>query len=351
MSETKQSGGLTIRSVSHAFGSTNVVCDASLNVNPGEIHCLLGPSGSGKTTLLRLVGGLERLQSGEISISAGIVASPVSHLPPERRSVGFVFQDFALFPHLNVGKNVMFGMSRQPRLQRHERMRSLLQMVGLSKFETAMPHTLSGGQQQRVALVRALARDPQVMLLDEPFSGLDAQLRDEVRNLAVDVLKSIDVATLLVTHDRHEAMMVADTISIIHEGRIEQTGPPRQLYHQPVNETVATALGEMNSFSCQVVDSLVHSPIGKISAESFRDGDRVIAMCRPESVSVEVRSEASDAVIRAMQFIGNGIRIEATTPSGSLVVATTEPASSLQIGSQVNLSVDSLDVVLVAEPS
>ena len=322
---TSTESDLVIESVTHSYGRDVVVHDATLRTAPGKFHCLLGPSGSGKTTLLRLVAGLERLQKGRIVIPPGQIATPAQHIPPEERTVGFVFQDYALFPHLNVRENVTFGVRNHTRLARIERARLLLARVGMLEFEKAMPHTLSGGQQQRVALARALGRDPRVMLLDEPFSGLDARLRGEVRGATIDLLKSSGVATLMVTHDPHEAMMVADTISIIHRGHIEQSGTPQELYSQPINERVATSLGEVNCFHGEIANSQLSTPFGLIDADapSFVEGDRATAILRPQAITIV--SESSPLSVRAVvvsaRYLGESVRVEAVLPCGQRVIA------------------------------
>ena len=215
-----------VRGVSHRYhrrGPT-VVDAVDLELMPGRVHCLLGDSGSGKTTLLRLIAGFERPSGGAVSIDGVDVAGP-TFVPPERRPVGFVFQDYALFPHLSVRRNVCFGMDG-PRRERAGKCDQLLARVGMSGYAKVMPHALSGGQQQRVALARALARDPKVMLLDEPFSGLDQTLRDRVRGDTLDVLRSAGVAVLMVTHDPREAMVCADKVSVMRSGRVVASGGP-----------------------------------------------------------------------------------------------------------------------------
>ncbi|MEM9753864.1 MAG: ABC transporter ATP-binding protein [Planctomycetota bacterium] len=213
-------------------GGPTVLSGVSLALWPGRVHCLLGPSGCGKTTMLRLLAGLARPTRGSIQIDGKTVSAggrSSKCLPPERRAVGFVFQDYALFPHLSVLRNVTFGMKHRPRPQRRAAALELLNRIGLADHANAMPYTLSGGQQQRVALARALSRDPRLMLLDEPFTGLDCALRDELRSMTLQVLRDADVATLMVTHDPAEALAVADVVSVMNAGRIDVTTSPEKV--------------------------------------------------------------------------------------------------------------------------
>ncbi|MEL7059359.1 MAG: ABC transporter ATP-binding protein [Acidobacteriota bacterium] len=257
---------LTIAGVTHRFGSILAADAVDLEVRPGEVHCLLGPSGSGKTTLLRLVAGLDRLQSGAIEIGGREVSGPRVHRPPEARAVGFVFQDYALFPHLDARRNVAFGIDRGSRREKLRRADEWLARVGLGERTRAMPHTLSGGQQQRVALVRALAREPQVMLLDEPFSGLDRPLRAAVRRRTLDLLRATEVATLMITHDPTEALAAADRISVIRDGRILQTDAPEAIYRRATTRRVAEVFGPINRLAATARDGLVASPWGELTA-------------------------------------------------------------------------------------
>ncbi len=219
-----------VRNVSFAYKrGAAVLSDLSLTLHAGQVHCLLGDSGCGKSTLLRLLAGLERPSQGTILLEGQTVSSSgrsIRHRKPEHRAVGYVFQDYALFPHLSVLRNVMFGMRSTPRSQRRKAAQNWLERVGLVEFADKMPYTLSGGQQQRIALARALASGPKLMLLDEPFTGLDTTLREDLRDTTLKLLREAGVATLMVTHDPAEALLVADTVSVIQQGKLICQGPP-----------------------------------------------------------------------------------------------------------------------------
>ncbi len=283
--------GLHIIGVSHAFGDNRVLDNTSLMIPAGEVVCLLGPSGSGKTTLLRLAAGLERLQQGKILIDDVVVADEGRHVPPEHRGIGLMFQDYALFPHLSVIDNVTFGLLDQSKDKARRRAMEMLDQVGMTSRAENHPHMLSGGQQQRVALARALAPEPKVLLLDEPFSGLDTNMRGQIREETLTVLKGSGVATVMVTHDPEEAMFMADRIKILGEtGRILQSGRPHDIYYHPQHEFVAKLFGLMNRFESVVEDGCVEIPIGKISAKGLGKGRKVEVLVRPEGVTLESNS-------------------------------------------------------------
>jgi iron(III) transport system ATP-binding protein len=342
---SSQSEGLVVEEVSHQYGRTPVVRGASLQILPGEIHSLLGPSGSGKTTLLRLVAGLEVLREGRITIAGRTVAEPNRHVPPESRCVGFVFQDYALFPHLSVRSNVLFGLRGASRRERLRRADELLASVGMSAFVRAMPHTLSGGQQQRVALARALASQPTVMLLDEPFSGLDVRLRGEVRNLTRNILHAAGVATMLVTHDPQEALLISDRITVIREGRVEQTGPPDELYFRPKTLHVAEIFGLTNRFAVEVHHGAVSTPWGLLPAPGREEGERLTLLIRPESLQLgdAGREGGVDAEIVEMTLQGDTSAVQLALATGEVVTAVVSPYSQWQGGARttVHLAADS----------
>ncbi|WP_376090218.1 ABC transporter ATP-binding protein [Roseomonas sp. CCTCC AB2023176] len=282
---------LRLSGIRHRYGVREVIRGVDLEVAAGEIVCLLGPSGDGKTTLLRLTSGLEPLQNGEIEIAGRIVARPGREVPPEGRSVGFVFQDYALFPHLTVAANVAFGLRRLPRAERDARVHEALARVGLEGHAESWPHTLSGGQQQRVALARALAPRPAVLLLDEAFASLDARLRERVRDDTLHLLQEAGIATLLVTHDAEEAMFMADRIALLREGRIEQVGTPTDLYLHPISRFVATFLGEVNRIPALIADGIARTPLGLLAA-TLPDGPAEMLL-RPEGVRLLPPARAS----------------------------------------------------------
>ncbi|MFQ5971420.1 MAG: ABC transporter ATP-binding protein [Alphaproteobacteria bacterium] len=282
---------LALESVSHRYGDILAVDSVELAVRPNELGCLVGPSGCGKTTLLRVAAGLEPLQRGRILSDGAVVAGDGRSVPPEGRGVGFVFQDYALFPHLNVIDNVAFGLDRLPPRERRDRAATTLERLGMARQARAYPHELSGGQQQRVALARALAPRPRVMLLDEPFSGLDTRLRNQVREEAVQVLKESGAATLMVTHDPEEAMFMADWVAVMRDGRIEQVGAPAELYFQPASSFVAGFFGEVNRIVGRVEGGHVRTPLGDVSANGHAEGTAVDVLIRPEALKVRPASE------------------------------------------------------------
>ena len=290
---------LRLEDIHHRFGSTEILKGITLDVAPGEIVCLLGPSGDGKTTLLRIAAGLTPLQRGRVLVGGRVVAEPGREVPPEERGVGLLFQDFALFPHLSVLDNVAFGLASLRPAERRERAMALLARVGMERFAGAMPHTLSGGQQQRVALARALAPRPKVLLLDEPFSGLDARLRDRVRDDTLHVLQAEGIAVLMVTHDAEEAMFMGDRMAILHRGVIAQEGPPADLYLHPATPFVATFLGEVNRLAGQVRLGMVATPFGPVPALGLREGERVEVLIRPEAIRLLPLSEGEACHARA----------------------------------------------------
>ena len=296
---------LHLEDISHNFGTLRAVAGLSLSVGPGEVVCLLGPSGCGKSTVLRLAAGLERLQSGRVTVSGRVVAGDGADVPPEARGVGLVFQDYALFPHLSVLDNVAFGL-RGPAAARRARALEVLKRVGVDDQAARFPHVLSGGQQQRVALARALAPEPGVMLLDEPFSGLDARLRDQVRDSTLHVLKESGAASLLVTHDPDEAMFMADRIAVMREGALVQLGTPVELYCRPADAFVARFFGEINSIGARVEQGAAMTPFGPVPTK-LPEGGAAEVLIRPEALRLTAQANGADpraARVLAARMLG-----------------------------------------------
>ncbi|MEE8213498.1 MAG: ABC transporter ATP-binding protein, partial [Alphaproteobacteria bacterium] len=289
--------GLHIVGVSHSYGDNQVLDNASLMIPAGELVCLLGPSGSGKTTLMRLAAGLERLQQGKIVIDDEIVAAPDLHVPPDHRGIGLMFQDYALFPHLSIIDNVTFGLLDRPKDQARRRAMDMLDQVGMTTHAQSHPHMLSGGQQQRVALARALAPEPKLLLLDEPFSGLDTNMRGKIREETLAVLKASGGATVMVTHDPEEAMFMADRIKVLgNYGRILQTGRPHEIYYHPEHEFVANLFGLMNRFEGVIAGGWVEIPLGKIRANGLGEGRPVEVLVRPEGVTLDMEGKGGPVI-------------------------------------------------------
>lgn len=301
-------GRLSYENVTKRFGDTVAVDDVSLVLNPGEVACLLGPSGCGKTTLLRIAAGIERPDSGRVLFDAVEVAGPQRFIPPEQRNIGLMFQDFALFPHLTILQNVAFGLRKLPRGEARTIALRALERVGLSSYADAYPHNLSGGEQQRVALARAVVPRPQVMLMDEPFSGLDQRLRDSIRAETLALLRETRASCLLVTHDPVEAMGLADRIFLMRRGKLVQAGPPEELYRKPVDAAAARFFSDANECTGRVSGGQVETVLGRFALPAGAGGPEVLVLIRPQGV-VPSRSEAGhDGYVTDTRFEGDSVR-------------------------------------------
>lgn len=277
---------LVVEGLTRRFGGAPVVDDLSLTIAAGQVTCLLGPSGCGKSTTLRMIAGVETADSGTIRIDGETVADHATFVPPERRGCGLMFQDFALFPHLTVAQNVAFGL-RGDRAARAARVAELLDRVNLAGFADKHPHALSGGEQQRVALARALAPRPRVMLMDEPFSGLDNRLRDGIRDVTLDVLKDEGTAVLLVTHEPDEALRMGDEIALMRGGRIVQRGSPYNIYNSPVDSAAAAFFSDVNVIRATCRGALTETPFGAFLTPGHPDGAEVDIVIRPQHLTID----------------------------------------------------------------
>jgi len=308
---------IELREVGKSFGELRAVDGLSLEAPAGAIVALLGPSGCGKTTTLRLIAGFERPDTGTISVGGRLLAGPDGFVAPERRRVGVVFQDYALFPHLDVAGNVAYALGRDPD---PNRVRDVLELVGLDPVGGRAVHELSGGQQQRVALARALAPTPELILLDEPFSNLDAGLRERLREEVVAIIRAAGVTALFVTHDQAEALSIAETVAVMRAGRIEQVGTPEEIYSRPASPWVAGFLGDIEVVPGEAASGRVVCELGSMPAEQGVEGP-VDVMIRPESVAVGLSGpqNAADAEVVGRRFYGHDQLIHLRLPSGHVV--------------------------------
>jgi iron(III) transport system ATP-binding protein len=335
---------LVLREISHAFGTIQVLHAVSASVAEGELVCLLGPSGCGKTTLLRIAAGLEVIQEGNVTIAGERVGDGAAghSLAPEQRGVGLMFQDFALFPHLNVADNIAFGLDKASRTARQDWLSRAAASMGIEPHLTSYPHMLSGGQQQRVALLRALAPEPRVLLLDEPFSGLDVTRRAQIRSETLAVIKETGVATLMVTHDPEEAMFMADRILVMNEGRVIQDGPPADLYFKPCNAFVAELFGTINRFQGQVFEGGVETPLGWFSTNGLSAGTHVDVYVRPEAIEFISPSEENVPVgrVRMARTLGRASVLQIELGEKTLIEARTSGILLPDAGIEFGLRVD-----------
>jgi iron(III) transport system ATP-binding protein len=319
MSTSGQTSGMSAIScsgLSKSYGQVSAVDGLELDAARGSITALVGPSGCGKTTTLRLLAGFERPDSGTIEGSGRVLAGRGTFIPPEERSIGVVFQEYALFPHHDVAGNIAYALGRRPD---KARVAEVLRLVGLEGISDRAVHELSGGQQQRVALARALAPSPQVVLLDEPFSNLDASLRDRLRQEVVEILRDTGVTAIFVTHDQEEALSVADTVAVMNKGKIEQVGSPEEVYSRPGNRWVAQFIGEIEVLEGQVRDGRAECELGSVPAgEAVGEVDVLV---RPESLALAVQASnrAVPAEVVSRRFFGHDQLLELRLPSGRLV--------------------------------
>ena len=277
---------LEVQGLKRVFDGQMVVDDVSFSIPAGQVTCLLGPSGCGKSTTLRMIAGVDMQDEGKIFVDGSLVCDTVFRIPPERRAIGLMFQDFALFPHLSVADNVAFGL-KGSKAEKRARVEDLLERVHLAKHIDNFPHALSGGEQQRVALARALAPSPRILLMDEPFSGLDERLRDGIRDETLALLKEEGTAVLLVTHEPHEAMRMADEILLMRGGKIVQRGAPYNLYNAPVDRAAAAFFSDINVLQSTVQGALTATPFGDFLMPGHPDGTQVDIVIRPQHLKID----------------------------------------------------------------
>ena len=339
---------LELIDVARTFGTRAAVNGLSFELERGAIGCLLGPSGCGKTTALRCIAGFESIDAGTIRAQGNVLAQPGRSLPPERRHIGMVFQDLALFPHLTVQENVAFGLARLARDERARRVAELLEVVGLSDRCAQYPHQLSGGEQQRVALARALAPKPDIVLLDEPFSSLDVELRERLSVEVRSVLKQLGATALLVTHDQQEAFAVADVVGVMRDGKLEQWASPYDLYHRPATRFVADFIGQGVFLLGDVVSpNAVQTEVGLVhmnGAGEMRPGQRVDLLLRPDDVLHDDASSLT-AEVCARAFRGAEFLYTLKLPSGARLLSLVPSHHDHAIGEHIGIRIEPDHVV------
>ena len=321
------------RSVNKSYGSEIVLSDFNLDVWNGSIVGILGISGSGKTTALRLLAGFDKPDSGIIEMRNRVISSEDTFLPPEERNVGMVFQDYALFPHLNVEKNISFGLSRDE--IKSGRLEEVLSMCNLETYRNKFPQELSGGQQQRVSLARALAPKPEVILLDEPFTSLDAHMARDLREEVVSLLRQTETTAIIVTHDQEEALSVCDVVSVLENGRVIQSATPQEIYLNPVSQTVANSVGDPNILKGFSVDGRVETSLGTFV--TAYNGALDVSI-RPECIELLLDSEGS-YVVKECTFYGHDQVISFQNSKGEVFRARSLPNTIYEAGDKVNINI------------
>jgi iron(III) transport system ATP-binding protein len=337
---------LEVENLRHAYGDQEVVRGLGFSVRRGAIACLLGPSGCGKTTVLRCIAGFETIQEGEIRLAGRVVSGAGVMLPPERRRIGMVFQDYALFPHLTVAANIAFGLHSDP--QRAARVRELGELVGLSATLDKYPHEISGGQQQRVALARALAPRPELLLLDEPFSNLDVDLRERLSLEVREIIKASGATAVLVTHDQQEAFAMADEIGILQGGRIQQWDSPYNLYHRPANRFVADFVGQGVFLPAKAINgSQLQIELGVLQGDAHGMEDLEVLL-RPDDV-VHDDAAPTQAEVVHKAFRGAEILYTLRLASGRKVLALVPSHHNHALGEKIGIRLD-VDHVVAFRP-
>jgi iron(III) transport system ATP-binding protein len=332
---------LTFDDVSRSFGDIVALDHVSLDVSPGEILCLLGPSGCGKTTLLRVAAGVERPDGGRVLLDEQEVAGPDRFVPPERRGVGLMFQDYALFPHLTILDNVAFGLRSLSRAEAKAEALAALARVGLAHYANEYPHILSGGEQQRVALARAIAPRPSVVLMDEPFSGLDSRLRESMREETLAILHETHATAIIVTHDAEEAMRMGDRVALMRKGRVVQTGSALDLYRAPKDILAARTFSDLNEIAARIEQGSAATPLGRFAADGLADRTDAIVCVRQRGVRLLEAGQGVPGRVLDTRFLGDVALVEVAVQGlDAPLLARVRESDVPPQGTEIGVSVD-----------
>lgn len=344
---------LDLEGLSHAFGKTEVLTSISLSIPHGAITCLLGQSGCGKSTLLRLIAGIEQPLSGIIRGGERVLSGPGIFIEPENRDIGFMFQDYALFPHLSVADNIAFGLNRLPKSERSARVKEIAARIGITALLPRFPHVLSGGEQQRVALARALAPRPALILMDEPFSNLDQGLREKVRSETLRILRDLQTTAIIVTHDPQEALAVGDQVVLMRKGRIEQVATPFEIYDAPASPYAAEFIGPCNRLTGLWQNGHLETPIGRFPGSlDLPDGSLALACIRPQAFSLSPGEDGIPARVLSKVFVGESEQIELQVhPLGETLRMHSHIRIPAKVGERISLLTNGAQVHIFADDS
>lgn len=338
---------LDVNHIDCRYHQQTILSDLSFSVQKGEICCLLGPSGCGKTTALRSIAGFLPVHQGQILLNGQVISDAKALVPPEKRNIGMVFQDYALFPHLTVKDNIAFGL-KQSAKEKQQTVDHLLQLVKLADLAKRYPHELSGGQQQRVALARALAPKPKLLLMDEPFSNLDTELRRQLSVEVRDILKEEKISAIMVTHDQNEAFTVSDKIGVLADGKLQQWGTPFDVYHQPVNMQVASFVGEGKFLRGSVIaPNMIQTDIGLVRTNdpNWGFGDEVDVFVRPHEIVPCQDDCAVNGEVVKKEFLGTSTLYTLRLPTGRLIESSFIARKDYQVGDRISLQVETDQLV------
>lgn len=337
--------------VTRDFGGIGALNGVTLGLAPGETVCLLGPSGCGKSTLLRIAAGIDRPSSGAVRVDGREVAGPKRFVPPEARNVGLMFQDFALFPHLSVRRNVMFGLKALGRSEADRTAMAALERVGLTALADAYPDMLSGGEQQRVALARAIAPRPSILLMDEPFSGLDVQLRDYMREETLAILRETRSTAMIVTHDPQEALQLGDRIAVLRAGRVVQVGEANELYRRPRDLFVARFFSDVNEVRARVDAGAIDIGLVKLKAKGLRDGEAVTVCLRQRALQLEPAGTGWPGRVVGARFLGDTALVDLAVAGLDVRLKARLPEAAMpEKGADIGLSVRPNGILVFPDP-